>query len=90
MCETLKAAFLIGRSFNIYFCVVAYNRNNYLKTIRYVLGVYSTVKEHDVPDTHIVRVIFPKHGIHMSYRKWMNIKNMKQNEIPQTQLLLFG
>jgi hypothetical protein len=75
-----------------YFCsdTMAYNRNNYLKTVRFIVDVYNTVKEHDVPDTKILRVEFPKRGINISYRTWMNIKNMKQSELPAQQLVLFG
>ncbi len=67
---------------------MAYNNQNYLKTIRYVIEVYADVKQHDIPDTHIVRHEFPKRGINMSYRKWMMIKNMKQSTLPQ-QMVLF-
>ncbi|WP_346236141.1 hypothetical protein ABDK00_016960 [Niabella insulamsoli] len=54
---------------------MAYTRQNYIKKLRYIVGVYNEHKHHDVPDTHIVRHIFPKHNIFLSYRAWMNIKS---------------
>lgn len=54
---------------------MAYNRNNYKKFSEYVWCIYESVKERDVPDTYIVRHVFPKHHIYISYRKWMTIKN---------------
>jgi len=59
---------------------MAYNRKNYLKNIRLILSVYKTVKQHDIPDTFIVKHEFPKYGIFISYRTWMNIKAMKDPE----------
>lgn len=53
------------------------------------MGVYKSVKETDVPDTRILRSHFPKHGIFISYRQWMNIKGMKPSEYKQVQLSLF-
>jgi len=71
------------------FVAMAYHRNNYLKSVNYMMGVYQSVKESDVPDTRIIRNIFPKHGIYISYRQWMNIKGMKPSEYKQSQLSLF-
>lgn len=68
---------------------MAYNRHNYMKSIGYIVALYHEVKEHDVPDTYILRHVFPKHGIFMSYRKWMYIKNMRSNEY-SAQLSLFA
>lgn len=70
---------------------MAYNRNNYLKYTRYIVDVYREHKDEDVPDTYIIRKVFPKYGIFISYRKWMYIKNMKQKELPESsvQLSLF-
>ncbi|MBY0244991.1 MAG: hypothetical protein K2Q03_06030 [Sphingobacteriaceae bacterium] len=53
---------------------MAYNRNSYLKRVRYIVSVYQSVKERDKPDTYIVANIFPKHNIYITYRQWMNIK----------------
>lgn len=63
-----------------------------MKHITHIVSIYNTVKEHDVPDTFILRNVFPKHGIFISYRKWMNIKNMKhpQPKVNPNQILLFG
>lgn len=71
-----------------YFCNMAYNRKNYLKRARYIIDIYKAHKQSDVPDSRIVRTVFPKYNIHISYRQWMNIKGMsvpKQEE----QLFLF-
>lgn len=56
---------------------MAYNSNNHIKTALYIISVYEKYKFDDVPDSHIVRVYFPKHNIYISYRQWMNIKAMK-------------
>lgn len=70
---------------------MAYNRNNYLKRARYIIGVYNDFKHADVPDTTILRNVFPKHNIYISYRQWMNIKGMKGVPKPiPNQLSLFG
>ena len=72
------------------FVTMAYNRNNYLKQTRYIVEIYNSVKECDKPDSHIVRFIFPKHNIFLSYRTWMNIKNMKSSELNPAQATLFN
>lgn len=59
---------------------MAYNRKNYNKRVRYIIEVYQQAKERDIPDTRILRFVFPSHGIHISYRQWMNIKAMKPSE----------
>lgn len=66
---------------------MAYNRINYLKEVKRVLVVYTMVKQEHIPDTFVVRTLFPKHGIHISYRKWMMIKGFKPSEI-EPQLLI--
>ncbi|WP_298307228.1 hypothetical protein [Flavobacterium sp.] len=53
---------------------MAYNKKNYNKTARYIIEVYNAAKTPDIPDTKIVRTIFPQNNIHLSYRQWMNIK----------------
>ena len=53
---------------------MAYNSTNYYKKAREIVAVYKLVKTPDIPDTHIVRVIFPQQKIFLSYRQWMNIK----------------
>lgn len=65
---------------------MAYNRNNHLKKIRYAVGVYNEHKHDDLPDTYIIRVIFPKHNIHIAYRTWMNWKGTPQTNSTQLQL----
>lgn len=75
----------------IYFWRMAYNRRNYLRTARYIVSVYRLYKDEDVPDSKIVRVHFPKHNIHISYRQWMNIKGMViPKEETEQQLSLFN
>lgn len=54
---------------------MSYNSTNYDKFAQHVVDVYKSAKEYDIPDTHIVRHIFPKHHIYISYRQWLNIKN---------------
>jgi len=54
---------------------MAYNKRNYNRKVYYILSVYMAYKYADVSDAYIIRVCFPKHNIHISYRQWMNIKN---------------
>lgn len=67
---------------------MAYNRDNYLKHVAHIVEVYNKVKEPDKPDTRIVSKVFPEHNIHISYRTWMNIKNMKSQQF-KNQLSMF-
>lgn len=60
---------------------MAYNRRNYLKNVSFIIAVYNQIKQPDIPDTYILRYEFPKHGIFISYRTWMNIKNIRASEI---------
>lgn len=53
---------------------MAYNRKNYINRAQYIISVYEAYKYEDVPDTNILRLYFPKHGIFLNYRQWMNIK----------------
>jgi hypothetical protein len=53
---------------------MAYNSTNYFKKARQIIAFYKSVKTPDIPDTHIVRIEFPKNNIYISYRQWMNIK----------------
>lgn len=53
---------------------MAYNKQNYYKRLRFIIQVYKAAKNPDIPDTKIVSKVFPKHGIDISYRQWMNIK----------------
>lgn len=72
------------------FAIVAYNRNNHKKRVAYIVSVYNDHKHHDVPDTYILRNVFPKFNIYLSYRQWMNYKNMPAREVQNTgQLRLF-
>lgn len=69
--------------FNFELYKMAYNKRNYIKFLNYVQGVYVANKNEDIPDTRIVKVIFPKHGIWLSYSQWMRIKNLKQSSLKQ-------
>lgn len=69
---------------------MAYNNKNYIKKARYIIDVYNAHKHADVPDTRIVRNIFPKHNIYLSYRQWMNIKGMVIPKQLDEQLALFN
>lgn len=68
---------------------MAYHNRNRLKRIEYIIKVYNEVKKPDIPDSFIVRNIFPKHHIYISYRLWMNIKNMKLSDRQPKQPSLF-
>jgi hypothetical protein len=68
---------------------MAYNRNNYYKKAQHIIDVYNANKHDDVPDTKIIRTIFPKHNIFISYRQWMNIKGTPIPKAVQNQLNLF-
>lgn len=61
--------------------IMAYNPKNKLRSFRRILTIYNEVKQEDIPDTFIVRKIFPKHHIFISYRTWMTIKGMKPSEL---------
>jgi len=64
---------------------------NHIKRIRYVNEVYQQHKEIDVPDTKILRTVFPKHNIFISYRQWMRYKSMPMKALqPLNQLSLFS
>ncbi|MDN3672632.1 hypothetical protein QWY99_22070 [Flavobacterium branchiarum] len=69
---------------------MAYNKKNYNKRAQFIIEVYKSVKYSDVPDTKIIKTIFPQHNIFISYRQWMNIKGMPIPKQPKTQLSLFG
>lgn len=68
---------------------MAYNNRNYIKSINYIVGIYQANKQEDIPDTFIVRRIFPKHNIFISYRTWMYIKNRQEETVKDNQLALF-
>jgi hypothetical protein len=59
---------------------MAYNKRNYLKKVQYIMSVYQGHKYADVSDASILRNIFPKHNIHISYRQWMNIKSAANHQ----------
>ncbi|WP_220764706.1 hypothetical protein [Flavobacterium sp. UMI-01] len=73
-----------------YFCNMAYNKKNYNKRAQFIIDVYKNAKHDDVPDTKIIRTVFPKFNIYISYRQWMNIKGMPIPKENQNQLSLFG
>lgn len=62
--------------YNIILLCMAYNNKGHLRRVAQVVEIYNQVKEHDVPDSKIVKHIFPKHGIFISYRTWMIWKNL--------------
>ena len=64
---------------------MAYNPRNKLREFRRIIAIYNQVKQDDIPDTRIVSQIFPKHGIFISYRKWVYIKGMKPSEMQYEQ-----
>ncbi len=69
---------------------MAYNKKNYNKRAHFIIEVYKAAKHADVPDSKIVRTIFPKHNIFLSYRQWMNIKGMPIPKETTSQLSLFA
>jgi len=62
---------------------MAYTRTNHLKKVASIIDLYNQVKEPDIPDTYILRVIFPKHNIFISRRTWVGYKGMKPSEYNQ-------
>jgi hypothetical protein len=60
---------------------MAYNKANYYKKIKNIIDAYEKIKHYDIPDTFIVAKEFPKHGIFISYRQWMNIKGTKMSSL---------
>lgn len=60
---------------------MAYHNQNRLRRIAHIIAVYNSLKEYDVPDSRIVSQEFPKHNIYISYRSWMDIKNMKMSDL---------
>ena len=63
---------------------------NKKRQYRYIINIYDANKEEDIPDTFIVRRIFPKHGIFISYRQWSRIKHMDTERYISNQLSLFS
>lgn len=61
---------------------------NFSARVRYILEVYNRYKQEDVPDTRIVRNIFPRYGIYISYRQWMNIKSLKPSQYDKSRVQL--
>lgn len=68
---------------------MAYNKKNYNKRAQFIIDVYKNAKHADVPDTKIVRTVFPKFNIFISYRQWMNIKGTPIPKEQTAQLSLF-
>lgn len=57
---------------------MAYHREFYLKKAGFIVSIYNMYKDQGIiHDTKIIKNYFPKHGIFISYRQWMNIKGMK-------------
>jgi hypothetical protein len=56
---------------------MAYHKGNYMRQVRHIVATYHRLKTADYPDTYVVRTLFPKENIYISYRTWMNIKNMR-------------
>lgn len=59
---------------------MAYTKDQFRKRVAYIMEVYNSVKEPDIPDTHILRVIFPKHNIFITRRTFVGYKAMKPSE----------
>lgn len=59
---------------------MSFSKEFHKQRIARVMEVYNTVKETDIPDTYIIRCIFPKHGIFISRRTFINYKAMKPSE----------
>lgn len=93
---TIKAPPTLGGALHFNFAMtvaaVAYNNSNHLKNVEMIIRLYLRVKEYDIPDTYIIRYIFPKHGVHISYRTLMYYKRAKmRHTLPETaQLNLFA
>ena len=68
---------------------MAYNSNNKKAQYRYIIELYKSIKQEDIPDTQIIRHKFREKGIFISYRTWMNIKAKKPSELNDGQLTLF-
>lgn len=68
---------------------MAYNSNNKKAYYRFIIELYKSVKQEDIPDTQIIRNKFPQKGVFISYRTWMNIKSKKPSELSDGQLTLF-
>jgi hypothetical protein len=64
---------------------MAYNPRNKLKQYKRIIAVYNEVKEEDIPDTYIVKHLFPKYNIYISYRTWVSIKGLKPSELEYDQ-----
>lgn len=61
---------------------------NYSGRVRYILSIYNKYKQEDIPDTRIVRNIFPRYGIFISYRQWMNIKGLRPSQYDKSRMQL--
>lgn len=59
---------------------MAFNKDFHRQRVARIMEVYNSVKEQDIPDTFILRNIFPKHGIYISRRTFINYKGMKPSE----------
>ncbi len=71
---------------------MSYHRQNHIRRLRYIVDVYNAHKHYDVTDSYIIRNIFPKHNIYLSYRAWMKIKGTPLSATPtvsDNQLSLF-
>lgn len=60
---------------------MAYNSNNKKAERRRIIEVYNSIKQEDIPDTHIVRHKFKEFGIFISRRTWVSIKGMKPSDL---------
>lgn len=67
---------------------MAISQDNFNKRVKFIVHVYQEAKERDIPDTRILRVVFPSKGIFISYRQWMRIKALKPSEYDTKQLCL--
>ena len=60
---------------------MAYNSRNKLKQYKRIIAIYNDVKQEDIPDTYIVKNVFPKYGVFISYRTWAHIKGLKPSDL---------
>jgi hypothetical protein len=60
---------------------MAYNSKNKHRQYLRIIEIYQEHKQQDIPDTFIVRSVFPKHNIFISYRTWNSIKGKKPSDL---------
>jgi hypothetical protein len=65
--------------------------SNKQKYREHVMNIYAQVKQEDIADSYIVRIIFPKHHIYVSYNTFMRIKHPqgKKKIVDTNQISIF-